>query len=135
MAKAATKSAETTAPAAETDFVWLDAPAETARRVGASESPEVAAIRALPAPKDGKFGAKVYPIPQPAATITDAAEREKAIKEEGRKMTNRFSGIVRRLAKKDAALAYTIRTSVLNDVPVVIVYRVAPKPADTPQAA
>ncbi len=131
MAKAAIKNeapAETNATAG--DFDWADELPAATRKVGAETSPEVATLSSLPAPANGKFARKWFAVEGVPATITDEAEKAKATKEALRKMTNRFSGIVRRLQKKDATKAYVIRTIENNGVAGVAVYRV--EPAATP---
>lgn len=140
MAKAATNTkSNTTAASAPvsgfvSDFVD-DLPAATGRGGrGFAASSDVTAIKGLAAPqaKDGggfRYARLWYAVPEAPAAITSADERAKWQKDEARKMTNRFSGIARRISKKDANYAFTIRSVEHEGKPGVGVYRVNPTPA------
>lgn len=90
---------------------------------GGDTSPYTQAMKDMPLPNAGE------PIPQffvPAdvpESIKDAKEREKAAKESARKISNRISGIARRLNKQDAKFNFALRTRTENGVVGVRVYR------------
>lgn len=102
-----------------------EAPPAIQRLVGGAKSPYSDFMKAMPAPKNGKYSQFFIPTEVPA-TITDAAEREKAGKDAARKIANRVSGVARRITKEDATVAYAIRTRVENGVHGVRVYRTDP---------
>jgi hypothetical protein len=71
----------------------------------------------MPAPAPGKgkgapmqFAWFFVPADKPADTITDPAEREKAIKANANKLVNRFTSLSRRIRKDNSATHdYTFR--------------------------
>jgi len=102
-----------------------EAPPEVVRRVGAATSPVAEAMKAMPAPQNGKIAQFFVPVSVPD-TITDPTEREKALKEEARKTSNRLSGIARRIAKGDDSVNFALRTKKEGDEIGIRVYRIAP---------
>lgn len=151
MAKAATSSNKVATPAASDnygDFEWADDLPVTSRGGGggAAASDTMKAIQSLPAPRtqDGKqqFARKWFELTDTVpANITDPKERDQKTKENLRKLTNKLSGITRRLTKRDASAQYTLRSVEQNGKPGVAVYRIEGKsnpvatPAPTPQSA
>src|SRR5688572_20932902 len=144
---AAAPSADLPAPQAPvlpfTIDMGIALPAMT-RAVGKTgeENPITAMMKALPLGEDEtKLASFFIPAPEPASTITDAAEREKATKENARKITNQVSAAARRLQKKDAALAFAQRTRTEDGKLGVRVFRVAvtekaaPATTETPGVA
>lgn len=131
MAKSPSTAKPAAAPAAVSGFAALsirfgDAPAPIERKVGGEKSPYGALMESMPAPDGGKFANFFVPAEQPAATITDATERAKALKDNARKLSNSLSGLSRRITKKDAK-AFALRTKEENGVLGVVVYRVEPE--------
>jgi hypothetical protein len=128
-AKSTSAPASNNAASVVSDFVD-DLPAATRRGAGGfTASADVSAISSLSAPeaKDGggfRYARRWYPVGDAPAEITGDAERAQWQKDEARKMTNRFSGIVRRIAKKNPELAFTVRTVEHNGALGVGVYRV-----------
>lgn len=98
-------------------------------REGATVNPYTVTMKGMPVPEGGVY-AQGWIVADVPATITDPAERLKAGKEEARKLSNRISGIARRLSdEKDADgnyYTYAIRTREENGVWGVRVYRIAP---------
>lgn len=110
------------------------------RLQGAQASPYSVAMKAMALGKDDKALQSFFIPADVPATITDPAEREKAAKDEARKISNRVSGIARRLSEeKDASgkqYAFAIRSRQEDGKIGVRVYRVAPPtPAPTPAPA
>lgn len=137
MAKATTKvqGAAAAAGTSASPFSIMEdsAPPAPARFGGgrsADDNPYRQAALALGAPVGGKFFAFQVPVTV-ADTITDPAEKAKAIKEASKKLLNAIGGVTRRLSKNDANLQYTVRavdaTIDGKSVPVIKVWRVAPK--------
>lgn len=107
-----------------------DAPAAIERKVGGDKSPYAALMEQLPLPDKGRYAQFFVPSEQPAATITDAGERAKQAKENARKLSNKLSGLTRRVTKKNKDFVFALRTKEENGVLGVVVYRVeAPAPA------
>jgi hypothetical protein len=65
------------------------------------------------------------------ASITTPDERGKAAKDEARKISNRVSGLARRLQKADASKAYTLRVRTENGKLGVRVYCIKPEAVAT----
>ena len=126
-------------PLAVGDFTvdFGDAPPPIQRLAGGASSPYTPVLKAMPAPQDGKV-AQFFIKADVPASITDAKERERALKDEARKISNRVSGISRRLMEeKDAngvLYNFALRTQTDKDGNIgVRVYRIAPatpKPAE-----
>lgn len=100
---------------------------------GKQPSPLMQAIRAMPAPQDGKFPTFFVPhdfLWKVPATITNPAEREKAIADNVRKLSSTISGITRRVVKSAPAgtMEFTSRGLTENDVKGVRVWRINPTP-------
>ena len=132
MAKSPSTAKPAAAPAAVSGFAALsirfgDAPAPIERKVGGEKSPYGALMESMPAPDGGKFANFFVPAEQPAATITDATERAKALKDNARELSNSLSGLSRRITKEDATKAFALRTKEENGVLGVVVYRVEPE--------
>lgn len=127
MAKNTTPAATAGAFAVESG---VELPAIT-RAVGKTTSPYTESMNALklPEPYDPKKLNSFF-IPASAAdNITDANEKAKALKEDARKISNRVSGIARRLTKgKTDELAFAVRTTEKDGHPGVRVFRVKPEP-------
>ena len=103
------------------------APAPTQRiGRGGGDNPYRKAIDALAAPEGDKVYQFFVPVTAPDA-ITDPAEREKATKENQRKMTNALTGHTRRAKRADASKNFAIRSVVENGVYGVRVFRIAPE--------
>lgn len=130
--------APTNAPLPFVIETGIELPAIT-RSAGRAASPYATTMAALKLSADPRKREAFF-IPATAPdTITDADERAKAVKEDGRKIANRISGIARRMAKADTTVAFAIRTmfKVPNDPASglgVRVYRVAPEPKVAPVA-
>lgn len=110
-----------------------DAPPVLARKIGAESSPYSVAMKGMPAPANGKIAQFFVPAPT-NSNITDPDEQAKYKSAEARKITNRISGIARRLKKADASMVFAMRTREEDGKLGVRVYRVAPdvaKPAGT----
>jgi hypothetical protein len=88
-------------------------------------------MRKMPAPTDGHVAEFFVPVSIPDS-ITDPAERDKALKEEARKTSNRLSGIARRVAGADPSANFALRTKTEGDKMGIVVYRIAP--VDKPEA-
>ncbi len=127
------KAANQTKPATDTasgDYEFVDdLPAQSKRGGAAQPSEDVAKLENMPEPREvnGKtqYARVWYPVGTAPAELTEAAAREQWTKDTARKMTNRLSGITRRITKKDASKAYTVRTVENNGQPGVAVYRMA----------
>lgn len=121
-------SPATPAPVSGFAITFGEAPPATVRKVGQESSPFAAVMKNMAAPT--AQGVAQFFIPVEAnASITDAGEQSKYKSGEARKITNRVSGIARRLKKADANMVFAMRTREENGVLGVRVYRVAPTPA------
>lgn len=106
-----------------------EAPPATVRKVGMESSPFAGVMKSMQAPgPDGRVAQFFVPV-EASASISDAGEQAKYKSGEARKITNRISGIARRLKKADANMVFAMRTREENGVLGVRVYRVAPSPA------
>ena len=106
----AKKAADTNAAAAPAFTVEVGSPPPAIQRmVGGASSPYTPVMKSMPAPQGDKV-AQFFVKAEVPTTITDATEREKAAKDEARKISNRISGIARRLTKDDASLNFALRT-------------------------
>jgi hypothetical protein len=101
------------------------------RKVGASSSPYAEPMKALPLGSTPETVASFFVPATVPNTITDPAEKAKALRDEARKISNRISGISRRLTKADPTLAFALRTKEENGNVGVRVYRVAPAAAES----
>jgi len=124
------KGVATPAPEGGYQVVYGKGPPEIVRRAGAATSPVADTMKTMPAPANGQVAEFFVAVSVPD-TITDPAERDKALKDEARKASNRLSGIARRVAKADASLNFALRTKVQDDKMGIVVYRIAPAPAKT----
>lgn len=104
------------------------APAPTTRKVGIESSPYSGVMKSMPAPAGGSVAQFFIPA-EATAGLTDAGEKQKSAAENARKITNRISGIARRLKKSDASMNFAMRTVTENGQLGVRVYRVEAAPA------
>lgn len=132
MAKAANSTAKTaeTPAATGTDFEFVDDLPEASRRGGAVQpSADVAKISALPEPRENngkmQYARIWYAVGDAPSEITDDAQRKQWASDQAKKMTNRLSGITRRISKKDAGKKFTVRAVENNGKAGVAVYRIA----------
>jgi len=154
------KGVATPAPEGGYQVVYGKGPPEIVRRAGAATSPVAETMKTMPhcdwkqwypdgsvkslrTYVDGEIDgeswgwhangqvAEFFVAVSVPDSITDPAERDKALKDEARKASNRLSGIARRVAKADASLNFALRTKVQDDKMGIVVYRIAPAPAKT----
>lgn len=101
-------------------------------------------MRDMPAPaksgkaKDAPMNIASFFIPATVPdTITEAKEREKEAKADVRRISNRMSGVARRITKQEPTRRYAMRTVKENDVWGLRVYRLedGEAPAPAPAAA
>lgn len=132
MAKAAKPAPVATATASVSPFkIEVGAPPPAIeRKVGQPSSPFTAAMKSLPAPSGDQVAQFFVPIDPIAATVTDPTEKAQAEKDAARKLSNRISGISRRVSEEidgtGTQYAFALRTKIENGVMGVRVYRVAP---------
>jgi hypothetical protein len=124
------KPAKVSTPAEASTFAirFGNAPPAIERKIGGEPSPYAAAMRSMPAPQGDKFASFFVPGAKPADTITDPSEREKASRDNVRKLSNTLSGLARRIAKQDNTKTFAIRTAEENGTLGVCVYRIAAPP-------
>lgn len=128
-------ASDKTAKAPETNpyAVTFGAPPPPVQRIGGggNAGPLHAAMQSMPTPgKEGvpQFFAPADPAP---STITDPGEQSKAVKENARKLSNKLSGMARRITKQDEDTGakpvrkYALRTLTHNGALGVMVYRTA----------
>jgi hypothetical protein len=83
-------------------------------------------MKSMPAPANGQIAEFFVAVSIPDS-ITDPTEREKALKEEARKTSNRLSGIARRVAGADPSANFALRTrNAGQEGGGIVVYRIAP---------
>lgn len=106
---------------------------------GREPSAYATAMKALkPVDDPTKYQSFFIPADDVPATITDENERKKWLTDQTRKISNRVSGIARRMQKADANVAFAIRTMTNSAGKTgVRVFRVKaePKAATAPAAA
>src|SRR5688572_22049489 len=120
MAKAAVKNipaagapAAPAAPAAATPYTINlgDAPPPAAAFGGGRKgenNPIKQTMEAMPAPANGKYASFDVAVSVPDS-ITDHAEKEKALTDKLRKEVAKVSGVARRISKANASAHYTVR--------------------------
>lgn len=137
MAKAAVKTPTVAAPAAA-------APASTPYTITLGDAPPPAAafgggrrgednpikrtMLAMQAPANGKYASFDIAVTVPD-TITDPAEKEKALSDKLRKEVAKVSGVARRITKADTSANFAVRGNKADGKASVRVWRIEPKPA------
>lgn len=139
--RAPTVPAAVSAQAAALQFaIEVGAPPPTIeRKVGQQSSPYAPVMKALPAPSGDKIAQFFVPVTV-EGQFANEDEKAKAVKDEARKVSNRISGIARRLKSEDETMEFALRTKTENGVVGIRVYRIAatssaPAPIGAPPQA
>jgi hypothetical protein len=109
---AASAAAPAAAPASTAYTITLgDAPPPAAAFGGGrrgEDNPIKTTMAAMAAPAGGKYASFSIPVTV-ADSITDPAEKQKALSDKLRKEVAKVSGVARRITKADASAHFTIR--------------------------
>lgn len=121
------------APASSTPYAITlgDAPPPAAAFGGGrrgEDNPIKRTMLAMQAPAGGKYATFDIGVTVPD-TITDPAEKEKALSDKLRKEVAKVSGVARRITKADASMHFAVRGNKGDGSASVRVWRIEPKPA------
>jgi hypothetical protein len=132
MAKAASAAAAaiSTAPPLTSAFPisFGEGPAPITRKIGGEKSPYTSVMQSMPLPQGDKV-ASFFIAAGMAPTELPDGEKTKWTADQVRKITNRVSGLARRLKKKDGAYNFAVRSREEGGASGIRVYRIAAETA------